>query len=143
MNSPHDASPPRVRMSLRAKLIRTMIGTLSVVCAAVVVTVAALHVWTVRDTLSLVEAKIRESITRKGQGLVSNHAQALRGLAADNAFSDIRRLVTSTLHDDNELVYGLFLGADGQPWAYVSPTTLSAAPTPTAWKELDIDPARG
>src|SRR5439155_6693028 len=125
MNSPHDASAPRVRMSLRAKLIRTMIGTLSVVCAAVVVTVAALHVWTVRDTLSLVEAKIRESINRKGQGLVSNHAQALRGLVADNAFSDVRRLVEGALHEDPELVYGLFLGSDGQPWAYAAPSTVT------------------
>src|SRR3954447_11741789 len=77
MSSPTDAASSRVRLSLRSKLIRTMIGTLSVVAAAVLATVSALHVWTVRDTLSLVEAKIRESIIRKGQGLVANHAQAL------------------------------------------------------------------
>jgi two-component system chemotaxis sensor kinase CheA len=136
-------------MSLRAKLIRTMIGTLSVVCAAVLVTVTALHIWTVRDTLSLVEAKIRESIIRKGQGLVSNHAQALRGLVADNAFSDVRRLVEGTLREDPELVYGLFLGSDGQPWAYASPTSPSLPPSTNrlgrprseaSWNELKLDP---
>src|SRR3954465_4992874 len=120
-----DATTPRGRLSLRSKLIRTMIGTLSVVCAAVLATVAVLHIWTVRDTLSLVEAKIRESIIRKGQGLVSNHAQALRGLVADNAFSDVRRLVEGTLREDNELVYGLFVGADGQPWVYAAPPLLT------------------
>ncbi|HXU82767.1 MAG TPA: ATP-binding protein [Polyangia bacterium] len=125
-----------------------MVGTLSVVCAAVLVMVAVLHIWTVRDTLSLVEAKIRESIIRKGQGLVSNHAQALRGLVADNAFSDVRRLVEGTLREDPELVYGLFLGSDGQPWAYASPTTpaLPRANRPArgsrpeaSWRELDLD----
>jgi two-component system chemotaxis sensor kinase CheA len=118
-----------------------MIGTLSVVAAAVLATVAALHVWTVRDTLSLVEAKIRESIIRKGQGLVANHAQALRGLVADNAFSDVRRLVEGALREDQELVYGLFLGADGQPWAYVSPSTRFKSQGPQAWTELGIDAA--
>jgi HPt (histidine-containing phosphotransfer) domain-containing protein/HAMP domain-containing protein len=125
MESRDDVPLSQGRVSLRSKLIRTMVGTLSVVCAAVLVMVALLHIWTVRDTLSLVEAKIRESINRKGQGLVSNHAQALRGLVADNAFSDVRRLVEGTLREDPELVYGLFLGADGQPWAYASPTTPS------------------
>jgi two-component system chemotaxis sensor kinase CheA len=130
-------------MSLRSKLIRTMIGTLSVVAAAVLATVAALHVWTVRDTLSLVEAKIRESIVRKGQGLVSNHAQALRGLVADNAFSDVRRLVDGALREDAELVYGVFVGADGQAWAYSSPTTQAGGVGPQAWTELGIDPSVG
>jgi two-component system chemotaxis sensor kinase CheA len=150
MDTRHDASTPRIRLSLRSKLIRTMIGTLSVVCAAVLVMVAVLHIWTVRDTLSLVEAKIRESIIRKGQGLVSNHAQALRGLVADNAFSDVRRLVEGTLREDPELVYALFLGSDGQPWAYASPTT-PAIPNPAtrpgrarpevSWRELNLDPS--
>src|SRR6185436_20030018 len=76
-------------------------------------------------------------------------AQALRGLVADNAFSDVRRLVEGTLREDPELVYGLFLGADGQPWAYASPTTASR-PAPgsrtgrlrpeASWTELKIDP---
>jgi two-component system, chemotaxis family, sensor kinase CheA len=115
-----------------------MVGTLSVVATAMLATVAALHIWTARDTLSMVESKIRESITRKGQGLVANHAQALRGLVADNAFSDVRRLVEGTLREDHELVYGLFLGADGQPWAYVSPTTGGTAARVKAWTELGV-----
>jgi two-component system chemotaxis sensor kinase CheA len=139
MSIAHEDPSARVRLSLRSKLIRTMIGTLSVISAAVLATVTTLHVWSAKNTLALVETKIRESITRKGQGLATDHAQALRGLVADNAFSDVRRLVTSTLHEDPELVYGLFLGADGQPWAYVSPTNGNGAPSPTAVKELGID----
>ena len=120
---------PRGRDSgrtVRAKLVRTMFATLSLVTAAVIVTVSALHVWTARDTLALVEGKIEDSIIRKGQGLVSNHAQALRGLVADNAFGDVRRLVEGALVEDSELAYGLYLDASGQPWAYVSPTTRAA-----------------
>jgi two-component system chemotaxis sensor kinase CheA len=141
MALPSAITTSSVRLSLRSKLIRTMVGTLSVVAAAVLATVAALHVWTARDTLSLVETKIRESIIRKGQGLVANHAQALRGLVTDNAFSDVRRLVDGTMREDPELIYGLFLGLDGQPWAYVSPTTKLNQQGLDAWTELGLDTA--
>jgi two-component system chemotaxis sensor kinase CheA len=130
--------PPRA--SLRVKLVRTMIGTLSGVAAAVLVTVAALHIWTAQNTLALVEGKIQESIIRKGQGLVTNHSQALRGLVADNAFSDVRRLVEGAQREDLEVVYGLVIGADLQPWAYASPSTLAGAAAKDAWKELHIEP---
>jgi HAMP domain-containing protein/HPt (histidine-containing phosphotransfer) domain-containing protein len=112
-----------VRQTVRAKLVRTMIATLSLITVAVIATVAVLHVWTARGTLALIEAKIEDSIIRKGQGLVSNHAQALRGLVADNAFSDVRRLVEGALSEDSELAYGLYVDTNMQPWAYVSPTT--------------------
>jgi HPt (histidine-containing phosphotransfer) domain-containing protein/HAMP domain-containing protein len=117
MDEPGKASF-EVRTSLRAKLVRTMITTLAVVASAVVLLVAALSFWSARDTLAVVETNIRESINRKGRGLVKNHSLALRGLAADNAFSDVRRLVEDTVQEDEEVVYGLFVGANRETWAY-------------------------
>jgi HAMP domain-containing protein/HPt (histidine-containing phosphotransfer) domain-containing protein/two-component sensor histidine kinase len=128
------------RQTVRAKLVRTMLVTLALVTAAVIATVAVLHVITAKSTLALVETKIRESIIRKGQGLVTNHAQALRGLVADNAFSDVRRLVEGAVAEDPEIAYGLFLGAELQPWAYVSPTTPPGSKfARETWLELKLD----
>lgn len=141
MTRPADVSLPAVRLSLRAKLVRTMIATLSLVAVAVLITVAALHFYTARTTLALVESKIRESITRKGHGLVTNHAQALQGLVADNAFSDVQRLVERTLREDPEVIYGLFVGADLRPWSYVSPSTRVGAVAGGPWRELRLSPA--
>jgi hypothetical protein len=77
--SPSTQLPQRPsRHRLRAKLVRTAIGTLSLVTVALILTVAALNLKSSRSTLRLVESDIRERIARKGRGLVSNHARAMR-----------------------------------------------------------------
>jgi HAMP domain-containing protein/HPt (histidine-containing phosphotransfer) domain-containing protein len=124
-------------MNLQAKLVRTMVATLALIASAVLIAVTSLHIWSARSTHAVVEAKIEESILRKGYGLASNEAQALRELVADNAFGDVRRLVRSTLHDDPDLVYGLFLAADLRPWVYVSPDSVDGA-APDRWRNLNI-----
>src|SRR5262249_40897169 len=111
------AANPRIR--LRTKLIRAMVGTLAVVFGATLLVVGYLNYRSARAPLETIERQIQQSITRKGQGLVNNHALALRPLVADNAFGDVGRLVHSAVRQDDEMVYGLFLGADGRPWAYV------------------------
>jgi HPt (histidine-containing phosphotransfer) domain-containing protein/HAMP domain-containing protein len=132
-------SPQRApRHRLRAKLVRTAIGTLSLVTVALIFTVAALNVKSSRGTLRGVESDIRERIVRKGLGLVSDHARALRGLVADNAFGDVSRLVEATVHDDQELAFGVFLGRDFRPWVYVSPTTKEAVEEGDAARDLQL-----
>ena len=139
-NAPSIKSPQRAsRHRLRGKLVRTAIGTLSLVTVALILTVVALNVRSSRGTLRLVESDIRERIVRKGHGLVSNHARALRGLVADNAFGDVRRLVQATVQDDHELAFGVFLGHDLKPWVYVSPTTKGAPDDRDPVQELQLN----
>src|SRR4051812_6105332 len=130
------------RTRLRTRLVRAMVGTLAVVSGATLLTVGYLNVRIARSTRDTMEAQIRESITRKGQGLATNHALALRGLVADNAFGDVARLVERSVREDEEMLYGLFLGADGGVWAYVPPATVGReAGTRADFRELGIDPA--
>jgi two-component system, chemotaxis family, sensor kinase CheA len=121
-----------------------MVGTLAVVFGATLLTVGYLNVRSARQTQDSIEGQIRQSISRKGQGLATNHALALRGLVADNAFGDVGHLVERAVRQDRELVYGLFLGADGRPWTYVPPLSpsgeLDAQPN---WRELEINPEAG
>jgi two-component system chemotaxis sensor kinase CheA len=119
-----------------------MVGTLAVVFGATLLTVGYLNIRTARETRDTIEAQIRQSITRKGLGLATNHALALRGLVADNAFGDVGHLVERAVRQDREMVYGLFLGADGRPWTYVPPLapTGELEPQPN-WRELGIEAA--
>jgi two-component system, chemotaxis family, sensor kinase CheA len=113
---------------LRSKLIRAMVTTLVVVTGATVATVAYINYRSARETLEAIETHIRQSINRKGQGLATNHALALRSLVADNAFGDVARLVERSVQQDDDMLYGLFLGADGRAWIYIPPASVSDGP---------------
>jgi signal transduction histidine kinase len=131
----------RARPGLRAKLVRAMVVTLVIVTGATVLTVGYMNYRSARATLETIETQIRQSIARKGQGLATNHAMALRGLVADNAFGDVARLVERSVQEDEEMLYGLFLGADGRVWTYVPPAVLSRDPRSRPdFKDLGIDP---
>ncbi len=117
-----------------------MVGTLAIVSGATLLTVGYLNVRIARHTRDTIEAQIRESITRKGEGLATNHALALRGLVADNAFGDVAQLVERAVRQDHEMVYGLFLGSDGRPWTYVPPLSATGPDEQPNWHDLGIDP---
>src|SRR4029077_1452976 len=132
----------QVSTGLRAKLVRAMVVTLVGVTGATVLTVGYMNYRSARATLDTIETQIRQSIARKGQGLATNHALALRSLVADNAFGDVARLIERSVQEDDEMLYGLFLGADGKVWTYVPPPGIvrdrHAHPD---YRELGIDPA--
>jgi two-component system chemotaxis sensor kinase CheA len=124
------------RTSLRAKLVRTMVATLAVVGSATLVVVAAMNVSASRRMLGTIESHLRGNIVDKGTGLVTHQALALRDLVADNAFSDVGRLVERTVSTDRDLVYGMFVDQSGKAWALAS--TRSGETLPTDWRGFGI-----
>jgi signal transduction histidine kinase len=131
-----------MRTGVRAKLVRAMVVTLVAVTGATVLTVGYVNYRNANGTLATIETHIRQSIERKGQGLATNHALALRSLVADNAFGDVARLVERTVKEDNEMLYGIFLGADGKVWTYVPPAAWAHDPRVAPdFRDLGIDPA--
>jgi len=66
--------------------------------------------------LKSTETQIRDGLVAKGKTLVNNNSISLIGLAEDNAFSAIINLVTNTVEDDVDIVYGVFMDADSLPW---------------------------
>ncbi len=139
MEKPFSSFRSSQRTRLRTRLVRAMVGTLAVVSGATLLTVGYLNIRIARSTRDSIEAQIRESITRKGEGLATNHALALRGLVADNAFGDVAHLVERAVRQDHEMVYGLFLGSDGRPWTYVPPLSATGPDDQPNWHELGID----
>ncbi len=129
---------------LRAKLVRTMVGTLVVVSCGTLLVVAAMNFLASRRTLQTMQTLIRDNITQKGLSLVTNQSLALRDLVADNAFGDVARLVERTVEQDDQLVYGLFVDEQQKAWAFA--LAESAGKLVTEWQQLGVaklDTARG
>lgn len=61
-------------------------------------------------------ASIRNALLAKGNILASNNSQALQGPAAENGFQAVAGLVASTVRDDEDVVYGIFMDDKRQPW---------------------------
>ena len=54
-----------------------------------------------------------------------HHALALRGLVAENAFTDVQQLVDRAVRADEDVIYGVFVSSEDTPLAYSSPSTQS------------------
>jgi HPt (histidine-containing phosphotransfer) domain-containing protein/HAMP domain-containing protein len=128
-------------MSLRAKLVRTMIAMLLVTASGTVAVVAAMNVVSSRATLLRIEARLRQAAVDKGSGLVSGQALALRDLVADNAFGDVARLVERTVEQDREISYGLFLDEEMKAWGYAARYGGAVHHEAEHWRALGIDAA--
>src|SRR5688572_14754536 len=110
--------------TLKKKLLKIVFGVLSLVALSILGLVSWLNTRTEQARLADVEGRVRAGIESKARVLVDNHALALKGLVADNVFGDVKTLVEGAVADDPDIVYGLFVAADGMPWAYASPSTL-------------------
>ena len=107
--------------SIRNKLITSgsalLIGTFLVLLSVVIF----LSVRTADKQLSNTEQSIRSALLAKGKTLISNNSQALKGMVADNAFSAVQELVSSTVRDDVDIEYGIFMDIDMAPWVMANP----------------------
>ncbi len=132
------------RKTLKSKMLQI---TLSIMLLTVVATIISLA-WSNRqaeqERLQETTQLIHESIASRAMTLARGHALALRGLVADNAYSDVRQLIRGTVRDDTDMLYGLLVGSDDLPWAYSSPLTADDVDddiTVDLPKELALTPA--
>jgi signal transduction histidine kinase/CheY-like chemotaxis protein len=115
--------PRSTRHSLKQKLLRMVFAVLFCIAGSTLALVAWLNTQAEHRHLREIETVVRNSIAAKASMLVDNHALALRGLVSDNAFTDVSRLVERAVRRDKDILYGLFIAADGKPWAYASAST--------------------
>lgn len=73
-----------------------------------------------QNNLAKSEESIRNSLIAKGKTLSKNNSQALKGMVEDNAFSAVQDLVSSTVRDDVDIHYGIFMDVDKLPWVYAT-----------------------
>ena len=133
------------RYTLNRKLLRIVFTVFFCVAASTLSVVTWLSTQSESRRLTEIEGQVRANIASKAKVLVDNHALALRGLVADKAFTDVRQIVERAVEGDPDIIYGVFVAADGTPWAYASPTTkaLSKADPQAVlehWQELSLPP---
>ena len=107
--------------SVRAKLLRSTILVLLLVCVATLGCIAVAQYGNSSDAAHRTERRVVRNQREKGVLLVSNQAIALRGLALENAFSDVAELVRRTVKEDQDVIYGSYVDAEGAPWIIVTP----------------------
>jgi nitrogen fixation/metabolism regulation signal transduction histidine kinase len=103
---------PLAGKSLRAKFVRLLLSVSSLMALATTAIVVVMSVQASAEYFSSVQGHIQDGIISKGKVLTENHALALRGLALDNAFLDMQRLVERAVKGDQDLVYGVFVSTD-------------------------------
>lgn len=116
----------RSRNTVRLKLLRATVGIWIVVTLAMLGAVAFGQVRSTQESMRRIELYFRDHQREKGRLLTTNQVLALRAMAVDNAFSDVRQLVRQTAQEDADIIYGTFTDARGAPWVSVTPNSASA-----------------
>jgi len=126
--------------SLRDKFVRILLFVSTLIGVATLACVVFLNVQASRVELAQVERHIQDGLSSKGQVLTRNHALALRGLTLDNAFLDMQRLIEQAVHDEQDLVYGIFINSERETLAASKRGDLVGGEPPEkqAWRALGL-----
>lgn len=130
----------RPTKSLRNKFIQTLLLVATIIGVSTLGIVSVMSAQASAEHLRAVQKYIEEGISSKGRVLTQNHALALRGLTLDNAFLDMQRLVERAIHDDADLVYGVYVSQEGDTLALARrpfPAETSV-PERDAWRGLGL-----
>jgi signal transduction histidine kinase/ActR/RegA family two-component response regulator len=117
-----------------------VVVVLMVACAALgAVSISSLV--TARRTLTAIEARQTGALSERGRLLAETTAQALSSLAADNAFSDIDRLLIRVVQGGDEAVFAAYLAPTGAALSYVGPGSPDAGKQ-ERWRALALPVGR-
>ncbi len=106
--------------SIRTTLIRRVTIILVISFIAVLSIVAIMTIYTANTNLKNSEQQLFQALVTKGNTLVVNNSQALIEMVSDNSFSAIHNLVSATVNNDNDIVYGVFMDTSMQPWTIIN-----------------------
>ena len=125
-------------VSVRTKLTFNNMATISAIFIIVLSSVTVINIRSVNQNILRSEKNIRNSLTVKGNTLINNNSMAMTGMAADNAVTAVRNLVSSAIKDDPDIIYGIYMDTDHTAWAYSTPENPSGAPKNNAPLKDDL-----
>lgn len=112
-------------ISIRDKLLgfikRVQISGIVLFCVIGIV----LSILVVQHFSKKLENSIIDGLYSKGRMLVLNNSLSMQGLVEDNSFLDIRNLVAKNVESDKDIIYGIFMDNQLQPWVMVTPDNSS------------------
>jgi len=110
---------------------RITVGTSLLLGATLLVTllvVTLMQQQSTNQSLKVVEQNIVQNMDRGGKILSQSHGLIMASLMEDNAFSDVQSLVSRSVADDPDLLYGLVVDLDETLWAFAHLKNDSAVP---------------
>ena len=108
---------------LKSKLARSSLLLLALTGASALLGAAAVELSLAEKQRAALETQIRKTLTTRGQSLTKSHAFVFRSLVADTAVTEMQNTIGRTVSEDLDVVYGVFVGAEGRTWAYCSPSS--------------------
>jgi signal transduction histidine kinase len=115
------SAPQKPRTTLRTKLSRLTNRVLLFSMVAIIMVQVAAGIWDYFQRIRQLRADVSNNLISKGTVLIANNGVALRGMAVDNAFLSIKELVATTVREDPDVVYGIYMDNERLPWALVMP----------------------
>lgn len=107
---------PAPAKSIQKKLIASSVAVLAAVLIGFLATVILINVSLASRQKDASVTGIRNGLLAKGNILVLNNSQALAGMVADNGFLGVAHLVATTVRDDEDVIYGIYMDKNRQPW---------------------------
>ena len=104
--------------SIRNTLIKRFTLILIITFIFLLSTLAYININTSNSNLNKIEQQIRDALIQKGSLLTFNNTQALQGLAEENAFNSIRKLISETVNLDADIIYGIYMDNNRQAWVF-------------------------
>src|SRR5690554_824747 len=108
--------------SIKSKLISYTMILISGIFLIVLSVIIIMNVINVNNQINKSQKNIYNSLITRGKTLVKNNSMAMSGMAEDNAFTAIQTLVSSTVFDDADMSYGIYMDSRKIPWAYTFKT---------------------
>ena len=110
-----------IKVSLRQKLIRVTMLTLGLVGLGMISVITWMQQQSTDRQLAVTEQFIKSGLDSRGQSLTENHALALEGFIEDYALGSVEDLVSRTVAEDDDIVYGIFVDEEGKAWSFAHP----------------------
>ncbi len=117
--------------SIKTKLVGNTMMIVSLIFILVLSFITFINVQSVNKNITKTEQSIRNSLIAKGKTLANNNSMAMRGMAEDNSFTAIQTLVSSTVKEDKDIVYGIYMDDNRMPWVYAEANNPSGIPDTT------------
>jgi len=105
--------------SLKTTLIRRITLIMLISFLFILSAIAFMAIYTADSNIKNSEKQFFQALIAKGNTLVINNSQALISMASDNSFSAILNLISATVKNDSDIVYGIFMDTARLPWAIV------------------------
>jgi HAMP domain-containing protein len=107
-------------ISIKTKLISSTMLLISVIFILVLSIIIAMNIISVEKNISNSKLHISSALTAKGKTLVHNNSLAMSGMAEDNSFTAIQTLVSSTVNNDDDIIYGIYMNDARIPWVHAT-----------------------